>query len=158
MMAARAPLKLCHRQRARNPVSSRTGNRAVSPVFSLVFSPVPSLPPRRHRSRNRVRLVRRSNPNVEAMSRHIRFCSMSTLMRGITFIEGMRAVPSRLRLPSNRLRGFTFIELMMTLAIMATLALVAVPLGQVALEREKERTLRIALIELREAIQVTCRS
>jgi general secretion pathway protein G len=49
-------------------------------------------------------------------------------------------------------RGFTFIELMMTLAIMATLALVAVPLGQVALQREKERDLRSALIEIREAL------
>lgn len=52
----------------------------------------------------------------------------------------------------SRRAGFTFIELMMTLAIMATLALVAVPLGQVALQREKERNLRIALIEMREAI------
>jgi general secretion pathway protein G len=49
-------------------------------------------------------------------------------------------------------RGFTFIELMMTLAIMATLALVAVPLGQVALQRDKERNLRSALIEIREAL------
>lgn len=52
----------------------------------------------------------------------------------------------------KRQRGFTFIELMMTLAIMATLALVAVPLGQVALQRSKERDLRTALIEVREAI------
>ncbi len=49
-------------------------------------------------------------------------------------------------------RGFTFIELMMTLAIMATLALVAVPLGQVASQRAKERDLRSALIEIREAL------
>jgi general secretion pathway protein G len=57
------------------------------------------------------------------------------------------------RLPARLpVRGFTFIELMMTLAIMATLAMVAVPLGQVALQREKERALRIALIEIREGI------
>ncbi len=48
--------------------------------------------------------------------------------------------------------GFTFIELMITLAIMATLALVATPMMQIALQREKERALRSALIEIREGI------
>jgi general secretion pathway protein G len=49
-------------------------------------------------------------------------------------------------------RGFTFIELMVTLAILATLAMVAAPMAQVALQREKEHQLRTALIEVREAI------
>ncbi|WP_423221866.1 type IV pilin protein [Janthinobacterium rivuli] len=41
---------------------------------------------------------------------------------------------------------------MITLAIMATLATVAVPMAQVALQRSKEQQLRSALIEMREAI------
>ena len=49
-------------------------------------------------------------------------------------------------------RGFTFIELMITLVILATLAMVAAPMAEVAVQREKERQLRTALIELREAI------
>jgi general secretion pathway protein G len=49
-------------------------------------------------------------------------------------------------------RGFTFIELMITLSILATLAMVAAPMAQVALQREKEHQLRTALIEVREAI------
>jgi general secretion pathway protein G len=52
----------------------------------------------------------------------------------------------------RRASGFTFIELMITLAIMGTLAMVAVPMTQVALQRAKEHQLRDALIELREAI------
>lgn len=48
--------------------------------------------------------------------------------------------------------GFTFIELMVTLAIMAVLVVVSVPLGQVAVQRAKERDLRMALSQIREAI------
>lgn len=49
-------------------------------------------------------------------------------------------------------RGFTFIELMMTLAIMAVLAMVSLPLAEKAVQREKERELRVALAQIREAI------
>lgn len=52
----------------------------------------------------------------------------------------------------DRQGGFTFIELMITLAILATLAMVAAPMAQVAVQRENERQLRAALIEIREAI------
>jgi general secretion pathway protein G len=53
---------------------------------------------------------------------------------------------------SRQRRGFTFIELMMTLAVMAVLVTVAVPMAQVTLQREKERDLRIALQQIREAL------
>lgn len=51
-----------------------------------------------------------------------------------------------------RIRGFSFIELMVTLAIMSILAMVAVPMAQWITQREKERALKIALAEMREAI------
>lgn len=48
--------------------------------------------------------------------------------------------------------GFTFVELMVTLAIMAILVTVAAPLVQITAQREKERELRSALFEIREAL------
>lgn len=48
--------------------------------------------------------------------------------------------------------GFTFVELMMTLAIMGVLALVAVPMAQVTVQRQKEHELRMALITVRDAL------
>lgn len=50
--------------------------------------------------------------------------------------------------------GFTFIELMVTLAIMALLATIAVPLVQVTMQRNKEQNLMQSLRQIREAIDV----
>lgn len=49
-------------------------------------------------------------------------------------------------------RGFTFVELMVTLAIMAVLVTVATPMVQIGLQRQKERDLRSALTEIRQAL------
>lgn len=55
-------------------------------------------------------------------------------------------------IPQTAARGFTFIELMLTLAIMAVLVMVAVPMAQVAVQRQKERDLRMALAQIRDAL------
>jgi general secretion pathway protein G len=48
--------------------------------------------------------------------------------------------------------GFTLIELVITVAIMAVLAVGVLPLAQVTLQRSKEHELRVALQQIREAI------
>lgn len=52
----------------------------------------------------------------------------------------------------TRHRGFTFVELMMTLAIMAVLVMVAVPMVEINARREKERELRRALVQIRDGL------
>jgi general secretion pathway protein G len=52
----------------------------------------------------------------------------------------------------SRARGFSLIELVITVAVLAILTLAIVPLVQVSVKRQKEQQLREALREMREAI------
>jgi general secretion pathway protein G len=53
---------------------------------------------------------------------------------------------------SHSLRGFTLIELVVTVAIVALLSTLAFPLAEVAVKRSKEQELRLALREIRSAL------
>lgn len=50
------------------------------------------------------------------------------------------------------MRGFTYIELLVTLAIVAVFAALVVPVAQTQVKRSKEAELRVALRQMREAI------
>jgi general secretion pathway protein G len=54
--------------------------------------------------------------------------------------------------PHRTKTGFTLIELVMSLAILALLATMVMPMGEVAVQRDKEQALRTSLRQIRDAI------
>ena len=50
------------------------------------------------------------------------------------------------------LRGFTLVELVVTVAIVGVLATVTLPLAQLTVQRHKEQELRVALRQIRDAL------
>jgi general secretion pathway protein G len=59
---------------------------------------------------------------------------------------------SRWRCPRRRRRGLTLIELIVAFTILMILTMMAIPLARYRVRREKERDLRVALHDMRAAI------
>jgi general secretion pathway protein G len=71
--------------------------------------------------------------------------------RGDT-VTGSKFAGRRVRLPAFGQQGFSLIELVMTLTVMAILSMGVIPLVKVAVKRQKEQQLRDSLRQMREAI------
>jgi general secretion pathway protein G len=71
--------------------------------------------------------------------------------RGDT-VTGSKFAGRRVRLSAFGQQGFSLIELVMTLTVMAILTMGVIPLVKVAVKRQKEQQLRDALRQMREAI------
>jgi general secretion pathway protein G len=56
------------------------------------------------------------------------------------------------RTTRRKVRGFTLLELIVATSILSILSVMALPLARVTIQREKERQLRLALWEMRDAI------
>jgi general secretion pathway protein G len=56
------------------------------------------------------------------------------------------------RISQKSARGFTLMELIVATAILTILTMLAIPMGKVTIRRERERTLRHDLWEMRDAI------
>ena len=65
---------------------------------------------------------------------------------------GLTPAPFSMRLPIRSNRGYTFVELLVVVTLLAILASAAMPLVRVSIRRQKEAELRIALREMRTAI------
>jgi general secretion pathway protein G len=57
-----------------------------------------------------------------------------------------------MRRARRRTHGFTLIELLVTLAVLSVLAMMALPVAQTTVQRQREQELRSALAEIRSAI------
>ena len=60
--------------------------------------------------------------------------------------------PHSARGPGSPTRGFSMVEMLVTLALLSVLALFVVPLAELNMQRERERELRASLVEIRGAL------
>jgi general secretion pathway protein G len=82
-----------------------------------------------------------------------RHAGVRTSRHGFHAARGKEVAPPCISPASGpRGRGFTFIELVVTLAIIGVLALAALPLAELAAKRAKEQELRVSLRQIRTAL------